>query len=77
MRRMIGTRWRLKPHRNSVPQSHNVTAGTPDFMGAPSQSLTMWATCLVEADAMDEVLEVWIMAQGVKAGMHFEELQNV
>lgn len=35
MRRMIGTRWRLKPgHRNSVPQSHNVTAEIPDFMGA-------------------------------------------
>jgi hypothetical protein len=37
----------------------------------------MWATCLVEADAVDEVLETWITAQGVKMGMYFEELQNV
>src|SRR5580700_2332905 len=34
MRRIIGTRWRREHcHRNSVPQSYNVTAGIPGFMG--------------------------------------------
>ena len=46
-------------------------------MGAHSQFLTMWAACLVEADAVEEVFETWIIAQGVKIGMHSEELQNV
>ena len=75
---MIGTRWRLKPcQRNSVPQSHTVAAGIPGFMGAAQPILTMWAACLVEADAVEEVLETWIIAHGVKIGMHSEELQNV
>jgi hypothetical protein len=42
-----------------------------------SQSLTMWTACLVEADAVDEVLETSIVAHRVKIRMHFEELQNV
>jgi len=35
------------------------------------------ATCLVEADAVEEILETWIIAQGIKVGMHLKKLQNV
>jgi hypothetical protein len=35
-----------------------------------------WA-CLVKADAVEEVLEAWIVAEGVKVGMDFEPLENV
>jgi len=35
-----------------------------------------WA-CLVEADAVEEVFEAWILANGIKVGMYLEPLENV
>ena len=37
----------------------------------------MWATRLVEADAVEEVLEAGGIPQEIKVGMHLKKLQNV
>lgn len=73
MRPMIGTRWRLKPcHRNSVPESHNVTARIPAFMGDAQPIPQMRATCLVEADAVKQIPGALFRAYRIKHWIHGE-----
>ncbi len=43
----------------------------------PRKGLTLGAVYLVEANPMDEGGESGVVAQWIKEGMYFEELQNV
>jgi hypothetical protein len=79
MRRMIGTRWRLKPLPSQFGSSKSQCNGRGSMASwaRHSQSLTMWASRLVGADAMEQVVKTWIVAHGIKEGVYFKELQNV